>query len=108
AADRRARAAARAGLLRQLAPDGCGDGPVALDAGVSPLLGRTRGDVPGVGVAGAVPPELHTPRRRAVDSPPGSRVAGVRAAEAPQGRGGLARDRRCPPACQVHAALTSR
>src|SRR5437773_1915246 len=70
-------------LLRELAADGCGDRPVALDARVPPLLGLPGGDVPGVGVAGAVPLELHPPRRRAVDSPPLGRVAGVRKAEKP-------------------------
>src|SRR5256884_541154 len=61
-----------------------------------------------MGLAGAVPPELHSPRRRPVDPPPGGGVAGVREAEAPQRRGGYARDRGVPPAHQAHAARHGR
>src|SRR5207249_11687655 len=81
--DDRACARAPPRFLRELAADGRGDRLVALDARVPPLLGLPRGHVPGVGLAGAVPPELRPPRRRAVDSPPLGGVAGVRKAEEP-------------------------
>src|SRR5437763_17126129 len=69
--------------LHDALPIWCGDRPVALDARLPPLLQLPRGRVPGVGVAGAIPPEFHPAGRRAVDSAPPGRVTGVRAAQEP-------------------------